>query len=342
VNNILLEDFKYIVSSNLDWEKLKGKSILVTGGTGFIGSLIIRFLIFLNENEYDIKIVSLVRDMKKAENMYDSSSVTLIKGDICNLPLIEYKIDFIFHCAAVTQSKVMIEQPVEVAEGIVNGTLNVCKLANEKQVESMVYLSSMEVYGSTSKGLQLVTENDLGDIDILNPRSCYPLGKRMAENICYSYYSEYSLPVKIARLAQTFGAGVLPEENRVFAQFANCVRQNKNIVLHTKGDSRGNYCYSADAIIALFKLLLEGQNGEAYNIANEEASVTIFEMAELVAKNIGKNKIKVVLDIDEKQNYGFAPKTEIKLSAEKMKKLGWKPTVGLLEMYQRMIKWMNQ
>ncbi|MFL0165443.1 NAD-dependent epimerase/dehydratase family protein [Candidatus Clostridium helianthi] len=341
MKDILLDDFKYVLSSNLNWEKLSGKVVLVTGGTGFIGSLIIRYLNFLNDYKYDIKVIAIVRDVAKAEFMYHDSKVKLIKGDVCNLPLIKDKVDFIFHCAATTRSKDMVEHPTEVSGGIVNGTMNICKLANEKQVKSMVYLSSMEVYGATSKGMQILTENDLGSIEILNTRSCYSLGKRMAENICYSYYVEYNVPIKIARLAQTFGAGILPEENRVFAQFAKSVIENRDIILHTMGDSRGNYCYSADSIVAIFKLLLEGEDGEAYNIVNEETSMTIFEMAELVAQKIAKNRIKVIIDIANQHNYGFAPKTEIRLSAEKMKQLGWKPTIGLLEAYQRMIKWLN-
>lgn len=138
-----------------------------------------------------------------------------------------------------------------------------------------------------------VDENDCGIIDIMNARSCYPMGKRMAENLCFNYFYQYGLPVKIARLAQTFGAGILETDNRVFAQFARSVINKKNIVLHTDGSSIGNYCYSADAILGLILILLNGTNGQAYNVVNEESTMTIRQMAELVATRVAGGQLQL-------------------------------------------------
>jgi dTDP-glucose 4,6-dehydratase len=339
MSEVLEEDFKYIVESKLPWTQLKDKVILITGGSGFIGSLLIKTLNYINnEKNLNIKILTIIRNEEHSKKILNGCEVTLITGDICDIIQIDSQIDYIIHCAAITKSKEMIEKPVQVIEGIVNGTQNIMKLAKQKNVRSVVYLSSMEVYGKTNPSLESVDESELGYIDLLNPRSCYPLSKRMAENICFSYFYQYNLPVKIARLAQTFGAGILKNENRVFAQFAKSAIKGQNIVLHTTGDSVGNYCYTADAIKALFTLLLKGENGQAYNISNENTNMTIKQMAELVAKKIANDKISVKFDVSSENSYIYPEPVKMKLSTKKISELGWKAKYDMEEMYYRMIK----
>ena len=164
----------------------------------------------------------------------------------------------------------------------------------------------------------------------------------MCECLCTAYAAQYGLNVVSARLAQTFGAGILPTEGRVFAQFAKSAVNGEDIVLHTTGESEGNYVYTADAIRAILLLLTEGKSGEAYNIANEESHITIRHMAELVAEEIADNKIKTIIDIPEDSaSLGYAPPVKMWLDASKMQNLGWKPNVGLIEAYRRMICWMQ-
>lgn len=338
MNKVLEEDFQYILKLKLPLERMENKTVLITGGTGFLGSLLIRFFDYINEKQNrNIRILAFVRDEGKAERVIGDCNAKWVIGDICKMPEIPEDVDFIFHCAAVTNSREMIEKPVEVAEGIVLGTYNIMKLAQKKRVEGVVFLSSMEVYGASDNSTVKIDESYMGPIDPMKARSCYPLGKRMAENICYSYHSEYGVPVKVVRLAQTFGAGVLKSDGRVFSQFAKSVMNKEDIILHTDGLSMGNYCYSADAISGLLFLLLKGENGQAYNIVNEEASMSIRDMAQLVCEKISKGAVSIRYDIPEENNYGYAAPSRIKLSSEKIKKLGWKPAYGMEDMYKRMI-----
>lgn len=125
--------------------------------------------------------------------------------------------------------------PVEVIENICIGTMNVLRYARNVQVKGMVNLSSMEAFGQTEVSEHRLSECELGYIDLMNVRNCYPESKRLCECLCKSYAQEYGVNVKTARLAQIFGAGVFPNENRVFAQFARSVVHGENIVLHTNG-----------------------------------------------------------------------------------------------------------
>ena len=331
----LKEDLQYIANYNLPYEQLKGRSVLVTGATGLIGTLLVRALLAIG----DIKVIALVRDSEKAKKIYEDligNSLKLHIADIVDKIKIEDAVDYIFHCASITASKMMIEKPVETLLISVEGTKNILNFAQEKKCASVVHISSMEVYGAFNESKE-VREENLGYIDHLKVRSNYPESKRLCENMCVAYYTEFGVPVKIARLAQTFGAGILPGENRVFAQFARSAMQGKDIVLHTKGQSEGNYCYTRDCITGLLTILLKGTNAEAYNVSNPRTHTTIAEMANLVAEKIADGKIKVVFDIPEDNTFGYAADTKMKLNSDKLQALGWKPEVGLEEAYRRMM-----
>lgn len=335
--NILKDDLEYITNFNLPYQKLKEHTVLVTGATGLIGFQLIKALLAIG----NIRIIALIRNMDKAKRIYtneEMQNISFVIGDIVGKINVDMDVDYIFHCAAVTTSKIMINNPVETIITSVNGTNNILKLALEKNSKSVVFISSMEMYGAFNSNVGEITEETIGYIDPLELRSNYPESKRLCENMCIAYLHEYNVPVKIARLAQTFGAGILPWENRVFAQFARSVLNETDIVLHTKGLSEGNYCYTSDCITGLFTILLKGENGEAYNISNPKNHTTIANMAKMVVENIANNKIKVIYDIPESNTYGYATETKMKLNSDKLQKIGWIPHVDLEESYNRMIE----
>jgi len=313
---------------------------LITGATGYVGSMLVRHL--HNQGEH---VIALVRNLDKAREML--SGVELLQSDLTNSEsvrsLAAVQCDNIVHCAAVTASAEMRRHPVEVMRSIVNATQNILELARRIQLRSMVYVSSMEVYGKLDcKDGHRASEAEAGcgEIDLLAARSCYPLGKRTAENLCAAYSMEYQVPVKIARLAQTFGKGVLPSDKRVFAQFARAAVNGKDIVLHTEGRSMGNYCAIEDAVAGLMAILERGKNGEAYNVANEENTMSIREMAELAADVLSGGKSRVVMDIPPDNRYGYAADTGLRLSSEKLMALGWRPTKNLRQMFLDMVETM--
>ena len=345
-DHCLLEDLTHLSdNTNIFWNHFSGKVVLITGASGFIGSLLIKAILFSCEKkEIPVTVLGLARDIDKAAEIYrDFSSLQcatlkLISGDITQEIALPCKIDFVLHTASPTGSGFLVSHPVETAQAIVCGTDAILRLAHENAVEGMVYLSSMEVFGTLDSD-EPAGEEALGAICLHTPRSCYPEGKRMAECLCTAYSSEYGVPVRIARLAQTFGAGVLPTEKRVFAQFARSVIHNENIVLHTYGLSEGNYCYSRDAVAAILMLLFSGCSGEAYTVVNEKSHTTIRAMAEMLAHEVAGDQICVTYEIPEKpNNYGYAPDVRLRLSSAKMQGLGWRPEVSLKDSYLRMIQ----
>lgn len=320
-------------------EKLEGRTILVTGATGLIGYTLISSI--LNHNKIscrEIKVKALVRNIEKAKKLfsdYENNSLQFIVSTIEQFTDVDGEVDFVIHAASQTSSKMFVEQPVETIKSAVLGTMNVLELSRFKKVKSFVYLSSMEVYGSPQDDRKIY-ETAGTDLNTMVVRSNYPESKRICENLCCSYFSEYGVPAKVVRLTQTFGPGVQYNDGRVFAEFARCVIEKKNIVLHTKGETKRNYLYTEDAVAAILTVLLNGKNGEAYNAANEETYCSIYEMARMVAKNCANGEIDVVIQCEDVSKFGYAPVLKMNLDTSKLRNLGWKPNVDLEEMFRKL------
>ncbi len=349
MNSILEEDLESILNCPyLNWKNYERATFLVTGVPGLIGSLLLRTLLYVNEKKkLDIHILALTRDPGKAERIFRSDlkegKLILLTGDVRQEIDICQKVDYIIHGAAITDSKQMVSDPVNTFLTSVDGTRHILDFADRVKVKGMVYISSLEMYGITEEKDNPVSEDQLGYLDLTNVRSSYQEGKRAAEFLCTAYYHQKKVPVKIARLAQTFGPGVFESDKRVFSQFAHSVIDHKDIVLHTRGQSMGNYCYTADMIKGLFCILERGQDGQAYNVVNEENTMTIREMAELVARDLAGGGIKLIYDIpDSALVYGYAPEVRMRLSGSKLRALGWSPQLGLADMYRRMIDYWNR
>lgn len=321
--------------------KNKEEVFLITGATGLIGSTLVKKLLDTGESG-NIKIIALVRSMEKAQNVFaeycGDERIRFVVGDVENLPEIDGNIDFIVHGANPTSSRYFIEKPVETLHTAINGTDNLLKLALEKNVMSFIFLSSMEVYGIPEKGTK-VTETDSGCFNTTITRNCYPLSKQICENMCCAYFKEYGVPAKIARLTQTFGQGVSYNDGRVFAEFARCAIEQRNIILKTKGETERCYLYTEDAVSAILTILYHGENGEAYTVANEDTYCSIYEMASMVADKYG---IQVEILEQDVASQGYANTLYMDLDTSQLQRLGWKPKVGLEEMYNRMIEDMQK
>lgn len=343
--DVLQEDLAAISQADyISWDKFKGQNILVTGGTGLIGSTLIKALCYASTVKgLQVKILALVRNLEKAERMlgHENESLHFIKGSVEDLPLINVPVDYIIHGASPTASLFFVQHPVETIQIAVKGTSNLLELARVKKVRSFVYLSSMEVYGAPQADT-FIQESQGCTLDSMTVRSCYPIAKRLCENLCASYAQEYHVPAKVIRLAQTFGPGVLKNDKRVFAEFARDAMESTNIVLQTSGTSRREYLYTADAVTAILTVLLYGTDGEAYNAGNPETYCSIVEMAQLVATQICKGNVQVqFLHNTADQNSQFSPSHHLHLDVKNLERLGWKPTRNLKEMYLRMIAGMK-
>lgn len=338
---ILEADWRYIAEAGcIAWEKLRDSHILVTGATGLIGTSLIGGLMAYNEyHNGNILVLAHARNEKKARELFreyiERNWLKLFVGDITESLTVNERVDYIIHGASITSSRAFVDKPVETILTAVEGSENLLELAREKQVRGMVYLSSMEVYG-TPTDKEPLTEDKMGYINPLAVRSSYSESKRMVENLCAAYVSEYGVPVRIVRLTQTFGPGVELDDGRVFAEFARCAMRGEDIRLQTEGKSKRMYLYTADASVAVLTVLTRGKDAEAYNAANPETYCSIREMAKLVAEALGDSRCRVVVEIPDTPNTSYNPTMEIYMDISKLNELGWHAEKNLREMYERM------
>ncbi|MGI6046248.1 MAG: NAD-dependent epimerase/dehydratase family protein [Eggerthellaceae bacterium] len=336
--------------ADLDWEKIEGKTFFITGATGLIGSSCIRLLMERNRAFHaGIKVIGLVRNLDKAKAILgeysEADGLEYLVGDLLDFDSEGLNPHYIIHAGCPTVSKYFMEHPAETLRTIICGTRRTLNVArNSKAVlEGYVFVSSMEVYGDGNKtpGLDhILTEADLGYVNPLSVRSCYPEGKRAAEAFTSSYAREFSLPAKVARLAQTFGPGIPLNDTRIFAQMARCAIEGQDIILKTTGASTRMYNYITDAVVGLFTILLRGEPGAAYNVANENTYSSIREMGEMVAHECAHDRIEVKIDLDP--NVPYPPEHHLPLDTKALKNLGWTAQVDLPEMYRRLIAYLKQ
>lgn len=341
-NAVFREDLEKLADLRcIPWDALTDKRVFVTGGTGLIGyTLVSALCYYAKTRNVSIPVLVLARDVKKAQEKYagqiaDGAALTFVQGTVEALPEVEGDVDYIIHCAAPTGSAFFAERPVETITAVVQGTKNVLELAREKRVLGVSYLSSMEVYGEVT-GETARGERDLGYVELYAARSSYPAGKRLAENLCCAYGSEYGVPVTTVRLAQTFGPGVEWEDGRVFAYAARCALLGEDIRLKTSGTKKNMYLYTADAVSAILLTLVRGERNTAYNAGNPATYCSVKEMVSVAARELGNGAVSVLTNTDQAGAAFYRPEGCLKLDVQRLEALGWRPETALSEMFRRM------
>lgn len=340
---VFLEDLEYLADCDyIPWERLKGKTVFVTGATGLIGYTLTSALLHYEQKHHiGLRVLALVRNVEQGKQKFSKQlaqgcPLEFLEGRVEDPLQYEGEVDYVIHGACPTTSNFFVQQPVETIGAIVTGTRNVLEFAREKKVSGFVYLSSMEVYGKVDAKEKL-KEEELGTIDLFSPRSSYPEGKRLAEVLCCAYACQHKLPVTVARLAQTFGPGVPREDERVFAYMARCAMEKEDIRLKTSGSKENMYLYTADAAGAVLLLLLKGERDAAYNVGDPATYCSVKEMGELVAREVAKGKISVVTNVGGAAGL-YRPEGFLCLDVEKIEALGWKGERPLRQLYERMME----
>lgn len=336
-----LEDVQSSVNYLGDLSSFYGKTIGITGATGLIGRNLVYTFHYMNLiRKANIKVVLFVRNEKKALSLFRgfSNNIEIIHCDLSEKIQYKKKIDYIIHTAADTRSIDMVEHPLEVIESIYNVTKNVLDLCVSTNVQRFIYLSSMEVYGNTSKNDGLISESFLGRININSIRSCYPEAKRLSEILVRAYSNKFKFKSIILRPTQTFGAGVSLDDKRVFAQFAVEALKSKKIILNTEGKTIRSYLYLSDLTDAILQVIQFSADKmtTVFNVSNENATLSIYDMAKTIASMVEGCEINI--NNSQHGNYGYAPTLQMKLSSKKLRShTGWKPNVDFMTMVSRLI-----
>ena len=299
-----------------------------------IGKCIIDILMKHNTTtENPVRILALSRNENTARQRFasywDDPCFSYRSCDV-NDALPDYgDADYIIHAASNTHPLQYAGDPVGTITANVLGTKNLLEYGASHGARRFCFCSSVEVYGENRGDVEKFDESYLGYIDCNTLRAGYPEGKRLGEALCNAYRQAYSLPFTIARLSRVYGPTMLAGDSKAIAQFIKKAAGGENIVLKSEGNQKFSYTFVTDAAAGVLYTLLLGQDGEAYNVADEGSDITLRELAGYLAESAGT---KVVFELpEEHERRGYSQATKAMLDAGKLKKLGWKADVSMAE-----------
>lgn len=335
-NELYKNDIEHIIGSDLPWEKLQNKIVLISGASGMIGSCLIDALL---SKDINIKVIAIGRNeeisKERFAKFWRSDNFIFVKHDI-NSPLQDLgSVDFVIHAASNTHPKQYATDPIGTVLTNIIGTNNLLNYATEHGAERFLFASSVEIYGENRGDTEKFDESYSGYINCNELRAGYPESKRAGEALCQAFIKQKGLNVVIARLSRTYGPTMLKSDSKAIAQFIKKGIAKEDIVLKSDGSQFYSYNYVADGVTGLLTILLKGKNGEAYNIADDESDIALKDLAEFIAKCVGK---KVVFELPEAiEAAGYSKATKAVLDSTKLNALGWKAKYDIKSGLERSI-----
>lgn len=329
-----------VCAADLPWQRLFGRTVLVTGASGMLPSYLVHTLLTLNDTcDADLTVIGLVRNERKARRLLgpvvDRPDFRLLVQDVSAPLAVEGPVHIIVHGASAARPALHGTNPIGTIKANVEGTLHLLDLAIAKHSERFALMSSAEVYGRQDDKDALITEDSYGPLDPLTPRACYPEGKRAAETITACYQAQHGLACTIGRFGHIYGPGMALDDGRVQADFAADVVAERDIVLNSDGSAARTYTYVADAIAGLCHAMLLGED-LAYNIADPGGLVTIRELAELFTHARPDLGLRVTFSRQEDER-AYSPQARLGLDSSRLRALGWQPQVDLRQGIDKMI-----
>lgn len=339
------EDLASVTASELPWSRLSGKSVLITGASGFLPAYLVESLLYQNEKKISepTQVIGLVRNAEKARLRFahyeGRKDLQLIVQDV-EVPITDLsRVDVIIHAASHASPKYYGIDPVGTLSANVIGTQNLLSLALKCGAERFLFFSSGEVYGQVGDNQIPTRENDYGRVDPIQVRSCYAESKRMGENMCVSWAHQYGVPSVVVRPFHTYGPGMTLNDGRVYADFVSDILADRDIVMKSDGHARRAFCYLADATSGFFTALFAGKVGEAYNVGNMQAESSILELAQRLIALFPEKQLKVVL---QSERHAEADYLQSMISRNcpditKIGLIGWQPVTTIEEGFSRTV-----
>ncbi len=326
-SDLFRSELREIARLSLPYADLAGKTVAITGAGGLIGRYMMYALDEISRaHDLKLRLIALCRNPDRTQALLSEIENLSFAEYDARLPIRqEFRADYILHAASNAHPIAFSGDPVGTMQANVLGTMYLLEAARSSGARFLM-CSTGEIYGE-NPDVDAFSENDFGMVDPMNPRSCYPEGKRAAETMCACYAAQYSVHAMAARITYTYGPTITDDSSRADAQFLRRALAGEDIVLKSSGAQVRSYCYAADTIAALIAILLKGEACQSYNIANPACSVSIREYAETMAHIAG---VRVVFDLPpEQEKIGYSKVNRAVLNADKLIRLGWQPMYDL-------------
>jgi UDP-glucuronate decarboxylase len=346
---IIDEDISSVIQTlGGEVRRLSGKTVLLTGPAGVLAGYLVDTVAQLNDKrllEKPCRLVGLSRSEiapdSRLGHLLGRKDIVFVKHDVVNPYLPQEKVDFIIHAAGRSAPATFQSDPLGTIDVNVNGLRWILDYAKDNAVESVLYMSSGEIYGNPPKEFIPTPETYNGDVSPLGPRACYTESKRLCETLSSIYARLYNVPVKIARPFIVYGPGITVSDRRVIADFMRSCIEGKPIEMLGSGSDIRSYCYIGDATVAFWKLLFSDRNAEPFNVGSDKEEITIKELAEIIHGLFGI-PVPVRIRDAKKEDATFVREAPNRVCPDISKirsTFGFKPKVGIRDGLRRMIDW---
>lgn len=346
-NELYMDDISNVAALNLSWEKLQDKSLMLSGATGMIGSFLVD--VVLEKNLVDglnCTVYALGRNEEKAKARFSKFAAdphfVFIPYDV-KLPFERRDlgtVDYILHLASNTHPMQYSTDPIGTITTNIIGVQNLLDFAVEHRATRFAFASSNEIYGENRGDVEFFDESYCGYINSNTMRAGYPESKRCGEALCQAYKTQKGLDVVIPRPTRSYGPTMLMSDTKAISQFIKKSILGEDIVLKSAGTQYYSYTYVSDAVSGILTVLLKGENGEAYNIAEEHSDIMLKDLATIIASIVGKEVVFEIPDAVEAAGYSTA--TKARLDGHKLQSLGWGPRYDIRSGMERTIKILKQ
>ncbi|MFQ5604260.1 MAG: NAD-dependent epimerase/dehydratase family protein [bacterium] len=355
--DIVLEDLEFICEQAVEeLGQMSGKSVLITGGGGFLGYYLVQSLLFWNKHHTsDRPIAVTVFDNFMLgvpgwlQELQSDANLVFIKHDItAPLPAPIDDFDYIIHAASIASPTFYRQYPIETMDANVAGLRSLLDYCMQQQrrwqpVAGFLFFSTSEIYGDPTPENIPTPENYRGNVSCTGPRACYDEAKRFGETLCVNFARKYALPIKIARPFNNYGPGLKIADKRVIPDFAQDIFAGRDLVMHSNGAPTRTFCYVTDAVVGYFKILVRGRSGEPYNIGVEKPEISIAQLAscmvQIAREHFGYQGTVVQCKSTDKDYLVDNPNRRCPMITKARKELNYHPKIALDEGLQRALIW---
>lgn len=322
---------------------LSNKTILLTGGRGFLGRYFAQTLIRLNQTTLKkspcriIILDNLITAGKEGSRKERLPRCQFIKHDIIKPIRIPGKVHYILHAAGIASPFYYRAYPLETLEVATAGTKNMLEAARKHQAR-VLFFSSSEIYGDPDPRQVPIQESYRGNVSCQGPRACYDESKRLGETLCYIYHELHGVSVSTVRPFNVFGPGMQETDYRVLPNFASRIKAGQPLHIYGTGTQTRTFCYITDAIVGFMLALIKGVPGEAYNIGNPEPELSMLALAEQTEKVL-KRKVQRILSPYPDSYPADEPLRRCPDIRKAKLQIGYEPQTAFSEGLRRFLGW---